>query len=34
MLKTLKGDLKKEMEDKEDEKGYVRVFKKYSIRIK
>ena len=34
MLKTLKGDLKKEMEDKEDDKGYVRVFKKYSIRIK
>lgn len=34
MLKTLKGDLKKEMEDKEDEKGRVRVFKKYSIRIK
>ena len=34
MLKTLKGDLKKEIEEKEDEKGYVRVFKKYSIRIK
>jgi hypothetical protein len=34
MLKTLKGDLKKEIEEKEDAKGYVRVFKKYSIRIK
>jgi len=34
MLKTLKGDLKKEIEEKEDDKGYVRVFKKYSIRIK
>ncbi len=34
MLKTLKGDLKKEIEEKEDEKGFIRVFKKYSIRIK
>ncbi len=34
MLKTLKGDLKKEIEEKEDDKGYIRVFKKYSIRIK
>ncbi len=34
MLKTLKGDLKKEIEEKEDEKGYVRVFKKYTVKIK
>jgi hypothetical protein len=32
MLKTLKGDLKKEIEDKEDDKGYVRVFKKYTVK--
>ncbi len=34
MLKTLKGDLKKEIEEKEDNKGYIRVFKKYTIKIK
>ena len=34
MLKTLKGDLKKEIDEKEVKKGYVQNFKKYSIKIK
>jgi hypothetical protein len=34
MLKTLKGDLKKEIEEQENDKGNVKNFKKYSIRIK
>jgi hypothetical protein len=34
MLKTLKGDLKKEIEEQENDKGNVKNFKKYSVRIK
>jgi len=34
MLKTINGDLKKELEEKEDDDGYKKIYKKYTIKIK
>mgnify|MGYP000713199836 CR=1 FL=1 len=33
MLKTINGDLKKELEEKEDDDGYKKIYKKYTIKI-